>query len=163
TGSPEGRVTRQAEIKDARAPTVPSKPRRAAVSDAPPAPRPAPRAPSKPRAPNEETRQVTNPGPPGPGADSGLLDLQTPPPPVVPSGQKQGGGDHTITDGALGNIGERTVISAPSGMSGFMMDVAGEEGVDATVVSSGPPTAEPSARADAGHGDHDDDDDHETL
>jgi serine/threonine protein kinase len=146
TGSPQGRVTRQAEIKDARAPTAPERPKKLS---APPvaspaaiaaAQRPPARAPSKPRSPNEETRQVQNPAPAGPTEDSGLLELKTPPPPIASPWQAT----TTSTPPELDGIGESTMITgAPSGFGGgFMMDVASEEGADATVVSSGPPTAD---------------------
>src|SRR5439155_6591645 len=106
-GTPAGRVTRQAELKDigppSKIPSVPKKPAtppqgskraptaamgsRPSASSAPPAaPQPVPqRAPtSRPRLPNEETREV-GPAPPGAEGDSGLLSLKTPPPPVRPT------------------------------------------------------------------------------
>ena len=115
-----------------------------------------PRAPSKPRDPNDETRQVSSPAPPGNTEDSGLLDLKTPPPPAQPVWRKRDAGEATVPSGELENVAESTMITgAPSAFGGFMMDVASEEGVDATVVSSGPPTPDEPA--------HDEDDDHETI
>jgi serine/threonine protein kinase len=171
TGSPQGRVTRHAEIDPA-----PQRSRAAArsgeagsvedlsqsaplpsVTRKPPTPAAGSplRAPSKPRAANEETRQVASPAPAGPAEDSGLLDLKTPPPPAQPVWHKRAESDEaTIASGAdLDGISERTMVTgAPPGFGGFMMD-AGDEGGDATVVSSGPPTAD----------EQDDDEDHETL
>jgi hypothetical protein len=154
TGVPEGRVTRQAEISDARQPPPP--PRRAStpeigpprtptpVAGTPRAPTPAAgmqRAQSKPRAANEETRQVSNPAPPsGSSEDSGLLEFKTPPPPVA--AWKPRNTDSTLPDSPdLDNVGESTMISGAPNVGGFLMDVAGEDGVDATVVSEGPPIA----------------------
>src|SRR5262249_20175710 len=85
------------------------------------------RPPSRPRMANEETREVTNmPG--GNTAESGLLPLEPPTDPG-PSGP-------SIDD--LDNIGDRTLITGAPHV-GFMMDVATEDGVDATMVSAGPP------------------------
>jgi serine/threonine protein kinase len=149
TGSPEARVTRQAELPDVSKP-VPTTSLRVSTP-ATSAPRPAAaRAPSKPRGANEETRQVESPAPPsGSSEDSGLLELETPPPPAAPAWNKHEP-DTTLPGGPdLENIGESTMITgAPSGIGGFMMDVAGEEGVDATVVSSGAPTAADEADED---------------
>jgi serine/threonine protein kinase len=89
--------------------------------------------PQKPRHAHEETRQLVSAAPPTTD-DSGLLDPGT--------GRKLSVSqwDSIDTDGSgedLENIGERTMISAPSGM-GFMMDVAGEDGVDATMITGAP-------------------------
>ena len=90
----------------------------------PPPSAPAPRVPSRPRQAHEETRELDYPAPPGLHDDGPEPDLDE-----------------------LEHIGERTVISAPSGMGSFMMD-AGDDGVDATIVTSGPPV--PSAEVDDG-------------
>ena len=85
-----------------------------------------------PRQPNEETRQLEFAAPASPDDTSGLL---------TPQGKKVNAStwDSTATDPGddLENIGERTMITGPSGMSGFMMD-AGDEGVDATLVTDIP-------------------------
>jgi len=160
SGSPQGRVTRQADMKDlsqSQPPTVPPPMRKPAT---PAAGSPMPRAPSKPRSANEETRQVANPAPPS-GEDSGLLELRTPPPPM-PVGWQPARPDSEPTVAAGGTPdGESTMITGVPGGFGFMMDVAGEDGVDATVVSSGPPLA--GARADTDDDERDEDDEHETL
>jgi hypothetical protein len=137
TGTPEGRVTRQAEIKDLQRPTASLK------AQTPPGGSPKQRTPAKPRAANEETRQVSNPAPPsGTTEDSGLLEFKTPPPAAVPSWSKHDP-DTTMPDGPDLEGGEHTMITgAPSGFGGFMMDVAGEEGVEATVISAGPPSVD---------------------
>ncbi len=88
---------------------------------------------SKPaRQPNEETRQLEFAAPPTSDDSSGLLTQQGKK--VNPSTW-----DSTETDPGddLEGIGERTMITGPSGMSGFMMD-AGDEGVDATLVTDIP-------------------------
>jgi len=126
-GSPAGRVTRQAEIKDVGPPQRPTTPLKPGVIPKI-APQPQPRPASKPRMANEETRQV-EPAPPR-GDESGLLDVKTP-----PSWAADGAETH---DEDLENIGERTMVTGFSG-GGFMMDVASEEGVDATMVTGGPP------------------------
>ena len=115
---------------------------------APPAPRvtstaklPAARPPqvTKPRQPHEETRPLVEPAPPNPlHDDSGLL---------TPDGQKLSwlDSDHSDTSSEFDNIGERTMVTAPPGMTGglagFMMDVAGDDGdgqVEATLVTMAP-------------------------
>ncbi|HTR50718.1 MAG TPA: protein kinase [Kofleriaceae bacterium] len=117
------RVTRQADIDDA-----PSPPSRAPSPAKAPQ---APRAPTKsPRLPDEDTREV-GPAP----APPRVRDVKTP---VVASAWEH--------DGELENIGERTLITGGGG--GFMMDVASEEGVDATMVSAGPPVAPDNATMD---------------
>jgi serine/threonine protein kinase len=138
-GSPAGRITRQAEISDVtRSKSGPAAP---AVANKAPTPAAGSRAASKPRAANEETRQVANPAPPsGATEDSGLLELKAPLPLAT---WKQRDENTTLPGGRsaeLENAGESTMISgAPTAFGGFMMDVAGEDGVEATVVSSGPP------------------------
>jgi hypothetical protein len=83
---------------------------------------------------------VIGPAPPDPSRtdDSGLLTAE---------GRRVDAAswDRTATvpgmeDGELDNVGERTMVTG--GMGGFMMDVASEDGVDATVVSAGPPQPE---------------------
>jgi len=145
-GAPAGpRITRQAELPD----LVPPKPLAKQVVK-PPTPaagsRALPRAPTRPRDKNEMTREVP-PAPPG-GEESGLLDVKTPPTPW------QDSSTHTEAE-ELENVGERTMVTgAPGG--GFMMDVATEDGVDATIVGGAPPIPEPD--------DSDDDlEDQETL
>jgi serine/threonine protein kinase len=149
------RVTRQAEIKEVapapgRIPSVPRQPTPAAgqrKAPTPPAGQKMPtggqRAISKPRDANESTRQVEPaPLPPGdPREDSGLLSFKTPPPLAAPAWAKRDGESTMPGDGGdLENIGESTMITgAPKGFGGFMMDNANEDGVDSTVVSSGPP------------------------
>ncbi|MBV8756584.1 MAG: serine/threonine protein kinase [Deltaproteobacteria bacterium] len=125
------KVTRQAEIKDLggppQRPTTPLVPKKP-IPKVAPAPQPQPRPSSKPRMANEQTRQV-EPAPPR-GDESGLLDVKTPP---------TWTSDHSEThDEDLENIGERTMVTGFAG-GGFMMDVASEEGVDATMVTGGPP------------------------
>jgi serine/threonine protein kinase len=151
-GSPQGRVTRQAELEDiSRAAPLPS------VTRKPPTPAVGSpvRPQSKPRAANEETRQVSNPAPAGPTEDSGLLELKTPPPPAQAVWHKRAESDDATNPGGadLEGIADRTMITgAPSSFGGYMMDVAGEEGVDATVVSSGPPTPDEQDEADEDDG-----------
>ena len=125
TGTPQNRVTRQADINDIAPPMkIPSViPRKQATPNA------GSRQVGKPRGANEETRQVSQPAPPsGNTEDSGLLEFEPP----KPAWKKPD------TDGQ----GESTMITGPSFGGGFMMDVASEEGVDATIVSAGPPVHE---------------------
>lgn len=101
----------------------------------PPSKPPVDKARAKPRHAHEETRQLEHHAPPS-GEDSGLLEPAT--------GRKLSVAqwDSTDTDGTgdeLENIGERTMVSAPAGMTGFMMD-AGEDSVEATLIT-GAPTA----------------------
>ena len=106
---------------------------------------------SRPRLANEETRQLKSAAPPNPEhtEDSGLL---------TPQGERYEPGAFDANDTQdtgldaddLANIGERTMVTAPSGMGGFMMDVAGEEGVDATIVTGGPPQR-PGSDTDVGN------------
>ncbi|NVB82927.1 MAG: protein kinase, partial [Kofleriaceae bacterium] len=166
TGSPEGRVTRQADLNQI-APRQPTPPTGAART---PAKQPAPaRVTPKPRDPNESTRQV-EPVPPNPlTEDSGLLGIKTPPPPAGPTWARH---DSESTHPGVENVGESTMITSASGRAafgggGFMMDVATEDGVDATVVSSGPPSApapdlEPDT-SDEALDDDEDDEDADTL
>ncbi|HET9992197.1 MAG TPA: protein kinase [Kofleriaceae bacterium] len=120
-----GRITRQAELPDLvppKPPAAPKLPTPAAGSRA------LPRAPTKPRDKNEMTREVS-PVPPG-GEESGLLDVKTPPTPW------QDSSTHTEAE-ELENINERTMVTgAPGG--GFMMDVATEDGGDATIIGDAP-------------------------
>ncbi|MBA2542078.1 MAG: protein kinase [Deltaproteobacteria bacterium] len=107
-----------------RIPSVAKKP-----ASRPPVDQPRPQ---KPRHAHEETRQL--PHAPPSGDESGLLDPA--------SGRKLSVAqwDSVDTDGAggeLDNIGERTMISAPPSV-GFMMDVAGEDGIDATMITGAP-------------------------
>jgi serine/threonine protein kinase len=121
------KVTRQAIIKE----TTP-KPQPIAAKPIPKI-APAQRSPSKPRLANEETRQVE--AAPPRGDESGLLDVKTP-----PVGRPTWQDAAETHDEDLENIGERTMITAPGfAGGGFMVDVAGEEGVDATVVTGQPP------------------------
>jgi serine/threonine protein kinase len=127
SGGPPARgpITRQAELPD----LVPPPPLAVAKPVA------KPRAATKPRDKNEMTREVP-PAPPG-GEESGLLDFKTPPIPW------QDSGTHTEAED-LENVGDRTMITgAPSAAGGFMMDVATEDGVDATIVGGAPPMPEP--------------------
>ena len=108
----------------------------------PPSKPPVDKARAKPRHAHEETRQLEHHAPPS-GEESGLLEPAT--------GRKLSVAqwDSTDTDGTgdeLDNIGERTMISAPSGMTGFMMD-AGEDSVEATLIT-GAPTAPDDEPAD---------------
>ncbi|HSK01821.1 MAG TPA: PEGA domain-containing protein, partial [Kofleriaceae bacterium] len=119
-------------------------------------PRPAP---ARPRQPHEETRPAITPAPPDPSntEDSGLLH---------PDGNKvdlatwdRTGTIPGVDDGDLENIGERTVVTGGTGR-GFMMDVATEDGIDATMVSAGPPQPDEPGEDDvtnAGAGDDSDD------
>jgi serine/threonine-protein kinase len=117
------KVTRQAMIKETPPKAVPVAPK--AIPKIAPA-----RSPSKPRLANEETRQVE--AAPPRGDESGLLDVKTPPTAWSDSAETH--------DEDLENVGERTMITGPGGYGGgFMMDVASEEGVDATMVTGGPP------------------------
>ncbi len=121
-----GRVTRQSEPGD----LPPQQARRAPT---PAAGSLQPRPAAKPRQPDEDTRQVES-APPGPNEESvsGLLPVEPPKP------KKWDAADTDPGDpGELDNIGEHTMVSAPPG-SGYMMDVATEDGVDATVVSAAP-------------------------
>jgi serine/threonine protein kinase len=105
-----------------------------------PSSQPKPRSPqSRPRLVHEETRQL-GAAPPNPehgdsdGEDSGL---------ITADGRRV---DPATWDASATHPGddvqEQTVISgAPRG---FMMDVASEDGVDATIVSGGPPSAGPT-------------------
>jgi serine/threonine protein kinase len=148
------RITRQADIKDLAPPTrIPSIPRpgqspsvsgpkpqpSAPRQPTPAAAQPIARAQSRPRLADEETREVA-PAPGGNTADSGLLELD---PPTPASHEANNWTDQTNPEGDLENIGEHTMVTgAPNAMAkGFMMDVASEDGVDATMVSSGPPQA----------------------
>ena len=97
----------------------------------------------RPRLRDEETRPVQGMAPPDASRtdDSGLLS---------PQGRKidPASWDSTATIpgldadagdlGDLDNIGERTMVTGGSG-GGFMMDVAMEDGVDATLVNAQPP------------------------
>ncbi len=154
----------------------------------PPAPQPpavtAPpaRASTRPRMAHEPTRELGQaPPPPGPPQeDSGLLappprrPAPTPPkaapvaapPPARPwerdSAEALAADDHDTDD--LANIGERTMITgAPTmGIGGFMMDVATEDGVDATMVT-GAPRPDDEAFIAAAEADDDDGSDGETV
>jgi serine/threonine protein kinase len=101
----------------------------------PPSKPPLDKRPQKPRHAHEETRQLPHSAPPS-GDESGLLEPAT--------GRKLSVAqwDSTDTDGTgedLENIGERTMITAPpSHGGGFMMDVAGEDGIDATMITGAP-------------------------
>jgi len=129
-GTPVPRTTRPADpLPSLRAPTE-------APAPIPSVSRPRP-APARPRKRDDETRPVIGPAPADPTNtdDSGLL---------TPDGHKVdvAAWDRTTTqpgidDGELENIGERTLVTG--GMGGFMMDVVTEDGVDATLVSAGPP------------------------
>jgi serine/threonine protein kinase len=115
---------------------------------------------SKPRLANEETRQLSS-APPNPHhtEDSGLLSPQGG---RFDASSWDSSDTHDTGVDMLENVGERTMITAPGG-GGFMMDVAGEDGVDATIVTSGPPQPSDSdtdvrnASAPEDHLDHDDD------
>ncbi len=139
---------------------IPSIPKPAApLPPVPPAVNAPPtRAPTRPRMAHEPTRELGQaPPPPGPSQeDSGLLappprrPAPTPvkaapvvaPPPARPwerdSAEALIADDHETDE--LSNIGERTMITgAPMmGLGGFMMDVATEDGVDATMVTGAP-------------------------
>ena len=131
-GAPAGpRITRQAELPDLVPPAA-AKPLAVAKQPTPAVGnRAVPRAPTKPRGKDEMTREVP-PAPPG-GEESGLLDVKMPPSPWPESSTQE--------DADLDNVGERTMITGgPSGTGGgFMMDVATEDGVDATIVGGAPP------------------------
>jgi eukaryotic-like serine/threonine-protein kinase len=109
-------------------------------------------APARPRGLHEETRQLVGVPPAGHDEASGLLSVAPPP----PAAGRRASWDSTGTDPGddLDNIGEQTIITGGSG--GFMMDVAGEDGVDATIVSSGPPQPDVPHDRDPGDGDTDD-------
>jgi hypothetical protein len=158
-------VTRQADLAQIapRLPTLPRQPTPAAGVRKTPA-----RATPRPRDPNESTRQV-EPVPPNPlTEDSGLLGIKTPPPPAGPAWARLDS-ESTHPGSELENVSESTVITSTgrAGLGrGFMMDVATEDGVDATVVSSGPPSApEPDPGADTSDEalDDEDDEDDDTL
>jgi hypothetical protein len=86
-----------------------------------------PRPATQPRRSDEHTREVA-PAPLDPNDDSSGL--------LTPQGQKL---DWTGDDD-LDNIGEHTMINAPPSSGGFMMDVDNNlDGVDATMITSGPP------------------------
>jgi serine/threonine protein kinase len=147
------RVTRQAEIKEVSPPLPPSAGKVPSIPPQRKAPTPAAgqrAATAKPRDKNESTRQVEPaPLPPDyPGEDSGLLTFKTPPPMATPGWSKRNDSESTMPSdaGDLENIGESTMITgAPNAFGGFLMDNANEDGVDATVVSSGPPSADDTA------------------
>ncbi len=159
--APVPRTTRPADpLPPARPPTeAPQPPTIALRSSSPAGSRPAP---TRQRQAHEETRPVIGPAPPGPynTDDSGLLTAD---------GQKVdvAAWDRTTTQpgldaGELENIGERTMVTGGVG-GGFMMDVASEDGVDATIVSAGPPQppgerGEDEATGRAGPDDDDGDD-----
>jgi hypothetical protein len=123
--NPAGRVTRQAEIKDVAPPPRPPSGKVPVVPRAPTPPKGAPTA-----RPSAKPRQI---------------NVNTNPVAAEPSWAHQDQEETLPGEGdELENIGERTMISgAPSAMGGggFMID-AGEDGVDATMVSAGPPTAD---------------------
>jgi serine/threonine protein kinase len=139
------RVTRQADMSVLNPPTEKPAPVKPAAKPAaapakamplPSMPRPqSPSSPPKPRDKNEVTRQVEPMLPSGPTEDSGLLGVLAGPPPAAL--RKQSAPDH----GELDNIGESTMISGgpPSFGGGFLMENASEDGVDATMISAGPP------------------------
>jgi serine/threonine protein kinase len=139
-GAPAGpRITRQAEVPEP--PTIEKKKPRTQPTPVV-APRQPVRAATRPRGADEMTREVV--AAPTTGEDSGLLDVKTPAPWTTTA---------TETD-ELENIGDRTMITAPPN-AGFMVDIAThtDDGVEATMVSSGPPVPD----------DDDDLDDSETL
>ncbi|MDQ3338707.1 MAG: protein kinase [Myxococcota bacterium] len=146
---------------------APAKPMKPAAPKIPSIVKPAVRQ-SKPRLANEETRQLASAAPPNPNTeDSGLL---TPQGDRFDASSWDSGDTHdSVDEDILDNIGERTMISAPPRGGGFMMDVAGEDGVDATIVTSGPPQAsehDTDVGNDAAPEDdlhHDDDDEGPTL
>lgn len=141
TGNAAQRVTRQADLKEITGP----QPKVKAPTPAVGLPRAPTKAPAKPRSATDETRQVSNPAPPALTEDSGLLSLATPPPAVNAQASWKRHDSESTLPGDLENIGESTMITgAPKGFGGFMMDVAGEDGVDATVVSGAPPSPEPT-------------------
>ncbi len=127
--------------------------------------RPLPvRAPMAPRNPNEETRQLEFAAPSTPDDTSGLLTPQGKKlnPRAWDASETQDGIDDALLDG----IGERTMVTAPSGMGsplgGFMMD-SGDDGVDATLVTDIPRPEpdtdvgnEPSGGGDVGDEDEED-------
>ncbi|MDB4953074.1 MAG: serine/threonine protein kinase [Myxococcales bacterium] len=186
-GSPTGRVTRQSGLENAAPPRPqsPSKPPGQIPKIARPTPpvgAPQRAQPTPPRA-----QPVAEPPRPAPRAQTprppskpprGMHDetVQVVSAPGVNSWSEQ---DHeeTLTgqDNELDNIGERTMISAAPGMqnSGFMMD-AGEDGIDATMITGAPQAPDSDDEEDepetldgsraasddlpvAGHGDDDDD------
>ena len=138
-------------------PRAPTPPRPSPVAAAPrPAPRPSG---TRPRQSDEETRPLVEPVPPNPNHtdDSGLL---------TPDGRKLdlAHWDQTDTHSGIGdsdldldNIGEHTMVTGRGAMGGFMMDVATEDGVDATLVTSGPPMPDEPAEDEPTHGRDDDD------
>ena len=146
-GARRSRVTRQADPKQSRPPqprTADAGRRCTTRKQATPVGAAAspPRAPTKPRDANEATRQV-EPAPPDPlTEDSGLLEFERRHRRAAPA---HGSVAHDCRVDAcpgdgddLENIGESTMITRrrPARRSaGFMMDVASEDGVDATVVS----------------------------
>ena len=148
TGNAAQRVTRQADLKEITGP----QPKVKAPTPAVGSPRMPTKAPAKPRSATDETRQVSNPAPPALTEDSGLLSLATPPPAAsAQASWKRHDSESTLPgdERDLENIGESTMITgAPKGFGGFMMDVAGEDGVDATVVSGAPPSPDDEADED---------------
>jgi len=112
---------------------------------------------AKPRQAHEETRQLDAPAPANPAHDdSGLL--------ITAEGQKLSWdeADREVTD-ELDNIGERTLITGAPGMgmmSGFMMDVGGDDDghIEATLVTTAPPGFGGGEDATSEPADGDDDD-----
>jgi eukaryotic-like serine/threonine-protein kinase len=119
--------TRAADPAPIKVPHIPAAPKLPSIV------RPKHRPSAKPRSLDEETRQLASAAPPNPNLteDSGLLD---------PKGGFTAW-DTTDTQSGidaddLDNIAERTMITG--GPSGYMMDVAGDDGVEATIVTARP-------------------------
>jgi serine/threonine protein kinase len=145
--APVAKVPKQTRAADIAPMVMPVKAPVPAAPKIPSIVRPKHRPSAKPRSLDEETRQLANAAPPNPNTeDSGLLD---------PKGgfvawdttDTQSGIESASHDD-LENIGERTMITG--GPSGYMMDVAGEDGVEATLISSGPPI-QPESDTDVGN------------
>ncbi|MDB4962718.1 MAG: serine/threonine protein kinase [Myxococcales bacterium] len=120
-----------------------------------PAARPAaaPVRPSQRRKPNEETREIA-PAPPNP-ADEGSGLLVPPAPPPAPSRP----GPSFVSEDDLDNIGENTVITTnPASHGGYTFD--GDDGVDATMISTSAPRPDTDDTSDEEVGD-DEASDHE--
>ena len=125
-------IFRVAELKPKQPAPVPRKPastppsaarvtRQAEIADLAshpgPVAMPQPRSAAKPRMANDKTREVN----PAPWDGESTVDTE--------------GGDD------LDNVGERTMITGPSA-PGFMMDVASEDGGEATTISAAPEGAD---------------------
>jgi len=111
-------------------PTPPAVPSR--VPSIPKVAKPPSRPPGKPRDIREETRQLASAPPGGLATHSGVTSPPSPRPLDVWDSSDTDGGDD------LENIGERTIVTGAPGGGGFMMDVGGDDGIEATLITGAP-------------------------